>query len=118
MLVRRDWVEKGDSIEDKRSHDRYFITSHAVKRSKLTAQEVRGHWSVENKNHYRKDVSSWREDDHRHRRVNVAQNLALMRSALLAIIPFDEKQGLDDCFQEYDKKPNQAIRAIHKSLPI
>ena len=118
VLVRREWVEKNEPKLEIRCHDRYFITSHVAERSRLTAQEVRSHWSVENKNHYKKDVSLWREDDHRHRRVNVAQNLALMRSALLAIIPFNEKQGLDDCLREYDRKPHQAIRSIQKSLPI
>jgi len=75
-------------------------------------------WSVENKNHYKKDVSLWVEDDHRHRRVNGAQNLALMRSALLAIIPFDEEQTLNDCFESYDKNPHLTIRLIQKSRPI
>jgi len=58
------------------------------------------------------------EDDHRHRRINAAQNLALMRSALLAIIPFDEKQTLNDCFESYVKNPHLAIRLIQKSKPI
>ena len=118
VMVKREWVEKNDPKLEIKSHERFFITSHVAERAKLTAQEVRSHWSVENKNHYRKDVSSWREDDHRHRRVNVAQNLALMRSALLATIPFDEKQGLEDCLRGYDWKPSQAIRTVQKSLPI
>lgn len=118
VLVRREWVEINDSDLERHSHDRYFITSHDAQRAKTTAQEVRSHWSVENKNHYKKDVSFWREDRHRHRRVNVAQNLALMRSALLAIIPFDEKQNLDDCLNTYSHQPHQAIRLIQKALPI
>jgi hypothetical protein len=43
---------------------------------------------VENRNHDKRDDSVWQED--RHRRINVAQNLALTRNALLALIPFDE----------------------------
>ena len=117
-MVKREWVDKNDPKLERQSHDRFFITSHIAERAKLTAQEVRSHWSVENKNHYKKDVSSWREDDHRHRGGNAAQNLALMRSALLAIIPFDEKQRLEDCLLEYDRKPSQAIRTIQKSLPV
>lgn len=127
-MVRREWAERKEVNELKeqglldqleiKAHDRYFITSHDIERARATALDVRTHWSVENKNHRKKDTSLWREDDHRHRRVNVAQNLALMRSALLAIIPFDDKQNLDDYLSLYDDQPSQAIRRIQNSLPI
>jgi predicted transposase YbfD/YdcC len=128
--VRREWIHlkkeerevlkealKAGDLEIK-THDRYFLSSHPAEEAKKIAEQARTHWSVENKNHYKKDVSLWVEDDHRHRRVNAAQNLALMRSALLAIIPFDEKKTLNDCFGDYDKKPNHAIRLIQKAQPI
>ena len=44
---------------------------------------MRGLWSVENRNHHKRDESVWQENRHRFRRVNVAQNLALTRNALL-----------------------------------
>lgn len=128
--MRREWIHlkkeerevlkealKAGDLEIK-THDRYFLSSHPVEEVKKIAEQARTHWSVENKNHYKKDVSLWVEDDHRHRRVNAAQNLALMRSALLAIIPFDEKKTLNDCFGDYDKNPNHAIRLIQKAQPI
>ena len=119
-MVRREWVEK-KNLRGKRgiqSCDRHFITSHGSERAKATARDVRNHWSVENKNHYRKDVSLWQEDDHRHRRINPAQNLGLMRSALLAIVPFDERQSLNDCLGLYDRQPHEAIKLIQKAMPI
>jgi len=63
-------------------------------------------------------VSLWLEDAPRHRRINAAQNLALMRSAILAIIPFDEEQTHNDSLENYDKNPHLAIRLIQKSRPI
>lgn len=108
-------MHKGESITDLRTHDRFFISSHPSEEGEQIARKVRGHWSVENKNHYKKDTSLWREDDHRHRLVNAAQNLALMRSALLAIIPFDEAQNLNDLLDTYARQPQQAIRLIQKS---
>ena len=96
---------------------RCFLSSHSVEQGEFIAKKVRTHWSVENKSHYRKDTSQWREDDHRHRRVNTAQNLALMRSALLAIIPFDENETLSSLLETYDKQPQLAIRLIQKSPP-
>jgi len=128
--VRREWIHltkeerevlkealKAGDLEIK-THDRYFISSHPTEKAKEIAKQARTHWSVENKNHYKKDVSLWVEDDHRHRRINAAQNLALMRSALLAIIPFDEKQTLNDCLESYAKNPHLVIRLIQKSRPI
>ena len=128
--MRREWVhlkkEEREKLKEAhqagdleiKTHDRYFLSSHPAEEAREIAQQARTHWSVENKNHYRKDVSLWVEDDHRHRRVNGAQNLGLMRSALLAIIPFDEKQTLNDCFESYAKNPHLAIRLIQKSRPI
>jgi len=125
-LIRREWVEirkrNLDNLKSSNfvinSHDRYFITSLPVAEFKETALKIRWHWSVENKNHYKKDVSYWLEDDHRHRKVNAAQNLALMRSALLALIPFNEEQNINDCFHTYDKSPRLAIKLIQSALPI
>jgi predicted transposase YbfD/YdcC len=73
---------------------RYFISSLSDTSPKLLGQLVRGQWSVENLNHHKRDDSVWQEDRHRFRRINVAQNLALTRNALLAIIPFDENRNL------------------------
>lgn len=122
-MVRREWVDKknlkaGAGKLEIQSHDRYFITSHSPDRGKQTALEIRAHWSVENKNHYKKDTSVWREDEHRHRRANVAQNLALMRSALLAIIPFDDKKNLGDCLRLYERQTQKAIKLVQRSLPV
>ena len=46
--------------------------------------------SYEEKNNHKRDHQVWQEDRHWHRRVNIAQNLALTRNALLAIIPCDK----------------------------
>ena len=40
-----------------------------------------------------------------------------MRSALLAIIPFDEDQRLNDLLETYNKQPQLAIRLIQKAPP-
>ena len=78
---------------------------------------MREHWSVENKNHHKRDHHVWQEDRHRHRRANIAQNLALTRNALLAIIPFDEKTSLPALIVEYQANKQLAINLILKSHP-
>ena len=48
---------------------------------------MRGHWSVENRNHHKRDASAGQEDRHRHRKPTAALNRALTRNVLLALIP-------------------------------
>jgi hypothetical protein len=78
---------------------------------------IRGHWSIENLNHYKRDTSLWREDDHRQRRVPIAQNLALTRNARLAVTSFTTDQPLASCFERYQRSPAQAIQLILYARP-
>jgi predicted transposase YbfD/YdcC len=117
IKVRREWVEK-TSPEDKHEHTRSFISSLPPDQSVRLGQAVREHWSVENKNHHKRDHHVWQEDRHRHRRVNVAQNLALTRNALLAIIPFDEKKNLPSLIADYQDHKQLAIDLILKATPF
>ena len=92
VKVRREWEETSKPGEVHESI-RHFISSVEAECDRYLGCAVRGHWSIENRNHHKRDDSVWQEDRHRHRRVNIAQNLALTRNALLAIIPFDEKHN-------------------------
>lgn len=80
------------------------------------AATIRGHWSVENKNHWRRDASRWREDHCRLRRPNAAFNLAVLRNALLALIPSDLRP-LDAAFDHYQSHPAAAITLLTRARP-
>ena len=118
VVVRRDWQVKNAPAAQDKSHVRYFLTSLDPAENQRIPAAVRGHWSVENLNHYKRDTCLWREDDHRHRRVNIAQNLALTRNALLAIIPFDRDGPLSSWFEIYQRNPATAIQLILHSAPV
>lgn len=118
VAVRRDWQIKTAEETQEKSHVRHFLTSLDPSEKQRIPAAVRGHWSVENLNHYKRDTSLWREDDHRHRRVNIAQNLALTRNALLAIIPFGADEPLSGWFEIYQRKPAKAIQLILHAAPI
>lgn len=118
VAVRRDWQNKNSAETQEKSHVRHFLTSLDPNEKQRIPTAVRGHWSVENLNHYKRDTSLWREDDHRHRRVNIAQNLALTRNALLAIIPFGADEPLSGWFEIYQRKPAKAIQLILHAAPI
>lgn len=116
VTVRREWSEKKNP-EGTKTHTRFFLTSLNHGDKKRSAQAVRGHWSVENRNHHKRDASPWQEDRHRHRRPNAALNLALTRNALLAIIPFEEGQALSHFFDLYQNRRALALNLILGARP-
>ena len=117
VKVRREWEETSQPGEIHESI-RHFISSVEAERDRYLGCAVRGHWSIENRNHHKRDDSVWQEDRHRHRRVNIAQNLALTRNALLAIIPFDEKRNLPSLIAEYQDDKTRSINLILHAKPI
>ena len=118
IKVQRIWSDRSEPYTPAKEHTRYFISSLSANQGQLGVDSVRGHWAVENNNHYKRDTCQWREDDHRHRRSNTAQNLALTRNALLAIIPFDEKHNLRSTLDHYHRNEGEAIKLILKAKPI
>lgn len=118
VVVRRVWQIKNAPEAQDKSHVRHFLTSLGPGESQRIPAAVRGHWSVENLNHYKRDTSLWREDDHRHRRIHIAQNLALTRNALLAIIPFGADEPLSGWFEICQRHPATAIQLILHATPI
>jgi hypothetical protein len=79
---------------------------------------VRGQWSIENKNHWKRDTSRWREDRGPRRHPNGTKNLGLMRGALLALIPLAEFDSLNAALDHYASHPWQALALpTQKPLP-
>jgi predicted transposase YbfD/YdcC len=115
--VQRHWSQKKEPQTPK-SHTRFFLSSLRPEEKNRSIKAVREHWSVENRNHYKRDASAWQEDRHRHRRPKAALNLALTRNALLAIIPFEEGEPLAHFFELYHRHPTKALNLILHSRPI
>ena len=91
---------------------RRFISSRAWAPSEAAAlaEAIRGHWSVENKNHRRRDVL-WGEDRCRLRNANAASALALLRTALLALaIP--ENRPAPELFATVTAKPHYGLQLL------
>jgi predicted transposase YbfD/YdcC len=118
ITVQRDWAEKKDPLAPPKSHTRFFLTSLSAREKMRAAGAVRQHWSVENRNHHKRDASAWQEDRHRHRKPNAALNLALTRNVLLALIPCEEGQPLAHFFEHYHRHPHHALRLILKASPV
>lgn len=118
ITVQRDWSEKKDLLPTQKSHTRFFLSSLSVREKLRSAGAVRQHWSVENRNHHKRDASAWQEDRHRHRKPNAALNLALTRNVLLALIPFEQGQPLAQFFEHYHRHPHQALRLILNARPV
>jgi predicted transposase YbfD/YdcC len=104
LKVRREWIEK-TAPENQHEHTRYFILGVGAEQGKRLGRAVREHWSADYKNYHKRDHHVWQEDRHRHRRTNIAQNLALTRNALLAIIPFDDKNNHPNEIRTHSDNP-------------
>jgi hypothetical protein len=98
---------------------RIFGTSHeyGVKTAAQIAKMIREHWSVENRNHWKRDASLWREDRAPKRSARGAKNLALMRNALLAVIPFEKFGSLNDAFEYYRDHREKSVKLIKTAAP-
>jgi len=98
---------------------RLFGTSHEYG-SKTAAQIgkiIREHWSVENFNHWKRDATYWREDRAPKRNPRGAKNLALLRNALLAVIPFERFDSLNDAFDYYRDHREKSVKIIKTAPP-
>jgi hypothetical protein len=78
---------------------------------------IREHWSVENLNHWKRDASYWREDRAPKRNPRGAKNLALLRNALLAVIPFESFDSLNDAFDYYRDNREKSLKIIKTASP-
>jgi hypothetical protein len=98
---------------------RHFITS--IEQGDATHNRLatlgREHWSVENKNHWRRDATRWREDRGVRRKPRGAKNLALLRGAILALIPIDDFDSINVAFDHYTEKRAEAIRLLTQTPP-
>jgi predicted transposase YbfD/YdcC len=117
VTVQRDWCEKKEPQTPK-SHTRVFLSSLRAEEKSRSTRAARGHWSIENRNHHKRDASAWQEDRHRHRRPRAALNLALTRNALLAIIPFQQGESLAHFFELYHRHTAKALNLILQARPI
>ena len=105
------WYRERKSSADFKSETRHFITSLEegnASRARL-AEIARGHWSVENKNHWKKDASLWLEDRGMRRKAKGAKNLALIRP--------EEHASLNHAFLHYADHRPAAIRLLTQTQP-
>ena len=72
---------------------------------------IRSHWSVENKNHWKRDAQ-WVEDTPRHHSCHTAQVLAILRGALLALV----REPCPTLFARCHKNPFAALRLLSAPL--
>ncbi len=79
---------------------------------------IRQHWSVENLNHWKRDATYWREDRAPKRNPKGAKNLALLRNALLAVIPFERFDSLNEAFDHYRDNRSKSLKLIKTAPPF
>jgi predicted transposase YbfD/YdcC len=77
---------------------------------------IRGHWGgVENRNHWRRDALMG-EDRSRSRNANLLANLALIRNALLAVLPIHlTTQSLPELRESLHSRPSACYALLRES---
>lgn len=118
VRITREWKE-GQSDELK-SETRYFISSldREERSAARLAQAIRGHWSVENKNHWKRDTSLWKEDASRPRKkASGGQVLALLRGAILRLHDTESFESLNAGFHHHSANPWAALRLLKTPPP-
>ena len=114
LIVLRNtrWIKKTNQSTTE-SH--YYLSSALPEQYRLSEwlALIRGHWAgVEVRNHWRRDVL-FGEDGSRSRHPNLLANMALIRSALLALLAehFPELTG-PAILEQFGRNPNQGFRIL------
>jgi predicted transposase YbfD/YdcC len=113
ILLRNERTVKKTGLTTKESH--YYLSSASVDQYSHPQwlELIRGHWGgVEIRNHWRRDAV-WGEDGSRSRQPNLLANLALLRNALLALLPdhFPE-QSLPQIHEHLHSRPAQCLKLL------
>jgi predicted transposase YbfD/YdcC len=95
----------------------YGITSLAPARASAARllQLVRDHWAIENRLHWRRDVTL-REDHCQVRKGDAPRVLAVLNSFLLAVLDFLRVSNVPQQMRFFDAHPLQAVRLLFASL--
>lgn len=97
--------------------DRYYVcsvqTTHSTPQQML--QNVRKHWSIEIKNHWKRDCC-WKEDRSRLKHKNIMANLALIRSGLLVLLNQAKKHKIKEAIEIFRADTNQARKIVIQKL--
>ena len=78
---------------------------------------ARGHWSIENRLHYRRDVSLG-EDACQVRKGSAPHTLAVLNSFVLALFDFCQVTNAKQFLRLVDAQPLRAIRLLLTSLTV
>lgn len=99
-------IKKGKASDE----IRYAVTS--LSRQQAGAKQLealwRGHWTIENRDHYVRD-ETWREDRCQIHKGNAAQALAAIRNLLIAILRYHGCTNMAETIREYGASPQAAF---------
>lgn len=94
----------------------YYLSSHLPQKAETFEAWVRGHWGgCEIRNHWVRDAL-WREDDTRSKNKNLNGNLAVLRSALIALKSrVNPESPWPSLFEQCSSKSSIAYNMIAKN---
>lgn len=115
VVVRSERTDKKTATSSKET--RYYLSNrlHRELSSKQWLDLIRGHWGgVENRNHWRRDALMG-EDRSRSRNPTLLANLALLRNALLHLLPSpDDAQSLPQMREFLQQHPQRCLKLLNE----
>lgn len=91
----------------------YAVTS--LSRDRVSAEKLlsfnRGHWGIENKLHWVRDVT-FGEDGCRMKTGDGPQNMAALRNAGISLLRFSNVNGIASALRDFATKPWELLKKI------
>jgi len=99
ILVKRSGKRQGENYE----RISYYISSYKSKRAQVFAAGIRGHWLIENRLHWQKDVT-FREDACRIHSGQAAENLSLLINMAINLMRNNGFKSIKDAMAAFANK--------------
>jgi predicted transposase YbfD/YdcC len=113
-IERQVIVKKTGELREETEYGMTSLGSGAASASRLLAL-VRGHWTIENRSHYVRDVT-FGEDVCRVRRGNLPQVLSALRNACVSLVRLSGKANVAAARRYFASHPKAALRTM--GIPI
>jgi len=110
QALRRHCLSVASATGQRREHVRYALTSLPASQASAAQLEQlwRGHWSIENRVHYVRDVT-WREDAGQARAGSTPQVLAALRNGLLTLLRLLGHTNIAAALRHYGASVQRAL---------
>lgn len=96
------------------SKEHYYISNKITKEAAYFSKGIRGHWSIENRCHWVKDVILY-EDRSLVKGMELSGNLSVLRNIIINLYRLNNHQSIKKAIEKYSNRIKESIELINKS---